>query len=195
MPPQVRVARPALRTGERSPNPPARANRERIRTAQPGNRDRRGQPLAIGPEPGVSGAASAGSFSQDPAKAREFPGCRRVAGAESPQPQTSWRWGESGANPSLGRFSVGQGRYRESPRVRPGSGVLGLEWRSDLALLAGTSLRVGTGNGCRGAGLSRREQGPKPVEVCAGPGAPAQWPRGARCPLTGPAGSAPPPEP
>ena len=41
-------------------------------------------------------------LSQDPAKAREFLGWSRVAGAKSLRLQTGWRWVQSGANQSLG---------------------------------------------------------------------------------------------
>ena len=67
------------------------ANRKRIRTAKLGNRDKRDRLPAIGPELAVSGSDSAVPLSQDPAKAREFLGWSRVAGAKSLQPQTSWR--------------------------------------------------------------------------------------------------------
>ena len=81
---------------------PDGANGKRIGTAKLGNRDKRGQRLAIGPELGVSGPDSAVPLSQDPAKAREFLGWSRVAGAKSLQPQTEWRRSQSRANPSPG---------------------------------------------------------------------------------------------
>ncbi len=79
----------------------AEANRKRIRTAKPGNRDKRDQLPALGPELAVSGSYSAVPLSQDPAKAREFLGRPRVAGAKSLQPQTGWRK-EWGSNPRQG---------------------------------------------------------------------------------------------
>ena len=80
---------------------PRGANRKRIGTAKLGKRDERDQLPPIGPELAVSGPDSAVALPQDPAKAREFLGWSRVAGAKSLQPQTTWRCGESGANPSL----------------------------------------------------------------------------------------------
>ena len=50
-------------------------------TSLDGNRDKRDQLAAIGPELVVSGSDSAVPLSQDPAKAREFLGRPRVAGA------------------------------------------------------------------------------------------------------------------
>ena len=83
-----------------APQPFAEANRKRNRTAKLGNRDKRDQLPAIGPELGVSGSDSPVPPSQDPAKTREFLGWSRGAGAKSLQQQTSWRCSESGANPS-----------------------------------------------------------------------------------------------
>ena len=94
---------------------PSGANRRRIGTVELGKRDERDQLPVIGPEPAVSGSDSAVPPSQDPAKAREFLGGSRGAAAKSLQPQTRWRWGESGANPSL---PVEQGKYRELSRIR-----------------------------------------------------------------------------
>jgi len=91
------------------------ANGRRIETAKLGNRDKRAQLPAIGPELAVSGSDQAVLLSQDPAKAREFLGRSRGAAAKSLQPQTSWRWGESEANPSL---------PPESPNCRESTGNL-----------------------------------------------------------------------
>ena len=78
------------------------ANRKRNRTAKLDNRDKRDQLPAIGPELAVSGSDSAVPLSQDPAKAREFLGWSRVAGAKSLQPQTGWRreWDSNPRYPS-----------------------------------------------------------------------------------------------
>jgi hypothetical protein len=78
----------------------AEANRERTGTAERDNRDQRDQLPAIGRELAVSCSDPAGPLSQDPAKARRFLGWALVAGAESLQPQTGWRWGQARANPS-----------------------------------------------------------------------------------------------
>jgi hypothetical protein len=92
--------------GIRTSSIPCGANRKRIGTAKLGNRDKPDQRPAIGPELAVSGPDSAVPLSQDPAKARRFLGCSLVAGAKSLQPQTTWRSGESSANPSLGAESL-----------------------------------------------------------------------------------------
>jgi hypothetical protein len=85
---------------------PSGANRKRIGTAKTGNRDERHPLPVIGLELAVSGSDPAVPLSQDPAKARRFLGCSLVAAAKSLQPQTTWRWGESNANPSLGAESL-----------------------------------------------------------------------------------------
>ncbi len=58
-------------------------------------------------------------LSQDPAKAREFLGWSRVAGAKSLQPQTGWRCGQSIANPSPRASSL---IYRENTGNAPETG-------------------------------------------------------------------------
>ena len=80
----------------------AEAHLGRNRTAKLGNREQRDQLPAIGPELAVSGSDSAVPLSQDPAKAREFLGGSRSAGAESLQPQTRWRreWDSNPRYPS-----------------------------------------------------------------------------------------------
>jgi hypothetical protein len=78
------------------------ANRKRIGTAKLGNRDKRDPLPSIGPELAVSGSDSAVPVSQDPAKAREFSGWSRLAGAKSLQSQTCWRreWDSNPRYPS-----------------------------------------------------------------------------------------------
>ncbi len=81
--------------------PIAGANRGRIRTAQLGNREKRGPRRILGPEPPVSGSDTRGLDGQDPAESRGFLGLFPNAGAKSLQQQTEWRWAQSGANSSL----------------------------------------------------------------------------------------------
>jgi hypothetical protein len=84
----------------------AEAHLGRIRTVELHNREQRAPRQLLRPEPAVSGSDSAASLSQDPAKARAFPGGSRSAGAKSLQARTRWRWWESTANPSLGLDSL-----------------------------------------------------------------------------------------
>ncbi len=105
--------------GIRNSSPPRGANRKRIGTAKVGDRDKRDRLLAIGPELAVSGSDSAEPLAQDPAKAREFLGWSRVAGAKSLQPQTGWRWAQSIANSSLGRKTlIPRENTGKSPKFR-----------------------------------------------------------------------------
>jgi hypothetical protein len=86
------------------------ANRERIGAVKAGNGDERDPLPAIGPEPAVSGPDADVSLSEDPAKARRFLGGSPVLGAQSPQPQTSWRSGsDSNRRYPLG-YACFQGR-------------------------------------------------------------------------------------
>jgi hypothetical protein len=96
----------------RTSNTPSGANRKRIGTAKTGNRDERHPLPVIGLELAVSGSDPAVPLSQDPAKARRFLGCSRGAGAKSLQPQTTWRWVQARANPSLARVPCSAGKIQ-----------------------------------------------------------------------------------
>ena len=122
--------------GTRTSGIPCGANRKRIGTAKPGNRDKRDQLARIGLELAVSGADSAGPLSQDPAKARGFLGGPRVAAAKSPETQTGWRseWNSSipcGANRKRIRTAkVGNRDERgQLPAVDPERAVSGFRLR------------------------------------------------------------------
>ena len=83
--------------------PLARANQKRIRTAELGNREKRGLRRPLGPELAVSGSDTRGLDRQDPAESRGFPRLFLDAGAKSLQQQTEWRCRQCGANSSLAR--------------------------------------------------------------------------------------------
>ncbi len=155
------------------------ANRKRIRTAKLGNRDKRGQLPTIGPELTVSGSDPAVPLSQDPAKAREFLGWSRVAGAKSLLPQTGWRWSQSRANPSPAPgLPDQQGRCREFARSRAVAAAVGAERSRISAFLSLISLQAVTGNGiATSRELSGRSRGKE-----AGGGLPREVgkPRGQR---------------
>ncbi len=62
------------------------ANLERIRTAQLGNREKRGLQLMLGPEPSVSGSDAPELNGQNPAESLEFLGLYLDARGKSLQP-------------------------------------------------------------------------------------------------------------
>ena len=73
---------------------------------QLGSREKHGLRPLLGPEPAVSGSDTPGLDGQNPAESREFLGLFLDEGGKSLQPQTEWRWAQSGANPSLGARSL-----------------------------------------------------------------------------------------
>ena len=90
-------------------------NPQRIRTAEIGSRDRRAEPRSLSPKLTVSGSESKHPDSQNPTESREFLGSNLDRWEESLPTQTQWRWGESGANSSLGAIPCSAGKIQGNP--------------------------------------------------------------------------------
>ncbi len=87
----------------------------RIGTAAIGGRENRRLRRGRGRRPGLSGAGTPRPSPQNPAESREFLGLNLVPRRKSLQQQTEWRWGESGANSSLGRDPWSAGKIQGNP--------------------------------------------------------------------------------
>src|SRR5262245_47023882 len=89
---------------------------------------------------------SGGAALPRPRESADFPGGSRCAGAKSLQPQTTWRWGESSANPSLGAESLlSRENTGNSVDSGPIEGRRGPEDDRFPATFGGISLEPGTG--------------------------------------------------